>query len=54
MTAPTPAEYGALIGRRLKAQPIPPETAAKVAALVMSGVPQARSKTDGRTEGDAA
>jgi hypothetical protein len=57
MTAPaasTPREFGAAIGHRLKAQPIPPETASFLASRLMAGVPQARSKTDGRTEGDAA
>jgi hypothetical protein len=38
-----PRALGAAIGHRLKAQPISPESAAKVAALVMSGVPQKRS-----------
>ena len=42
----TPRELGARIGRDLKAQPITPEQAAKVAALVMSGVPQKRSERD--------
>ena len=48
----TPAEYGAARGRAMKAQPIAPESAAFLASRLMSGVPQARSKDDGRTEGD--
>jgi len=50
----TPRERGLAIGQRLKAQPISPEQASRLAQWVMAGVPQARSKTDGRTEGDAA
>lgn len=48
MTAPapmSPRQYGAQRARELKAQqPITPEQAARVAQLVMSGVPQKRSK----------
>jgi hypothetical protein len=42
MTAPgvTPREYGAARARELKAQPITPEQAARLAQLVMAGVPR--------------
>ena len=50
MTAPapmSPREYGAQRARELKAQqPITPEQAARVAQLVMSGVPKKRDEGD--------
>jgi hypothetical protein len=42
----TPAEYGAAIARRLKAQPIPPEQAARLALLVMAGAVKTRGERD--------
>lgn len=49
MTAPgvTPREAGIAIGRRLKAEPISPELAARLAQLLLSGVPQDRMRQPG-------
>jgi hypothetical protein len=48
----TPRETGAAIARRLKAQPISPEQASRVAQLVMAGVAaQKRSERDKCPEG---
>jgi hypothetical protein len=45
VTALTPRQYGAQRARELKAeQPITPEQAARVAQLVMTGVPQKRAE----------
>jgi hypothetical protein len=43
---PGPREVGLAIGHRLKAQPISPEQAARVALLVMAGAVKTRSERD--------
>lgn len=40
----TPREHGARIGRDLKAQPITPEQAARLAGWVMAGAVKTRSE----------